>query len=161
MNQSKTSNECCPQFDPKPWDNATFEWKDKRFIKDQVFCLFYMPLNFGSVMQRLTAQAEKANAALSQGPWLSDHTSPFNMDLYLAVEREVPGASNVAWNGQYFSRVYEGDFKNTRRWCEDFKAFVKAKGLAVGKWFMWYTTCPRCAAKFGKNYVVILGKAGA
>ncbi len=24
-------------------------------------------------------------------------------------------------------------------------------------WYMWYTTCPKCAKKYGKNHVVILG----
>ena len=40
--------DCCPPFDPKDWDNKTFEWKDKKFIKDKVFSIFYMPLNFWS-----------------------------------------------------------------------------------------------------------------
>ena len=30
MEQNST---CCPQFDPKPWDDKIFEW-DKKFIKD-------------------------------------------------------------------------------------------------------------------------------
>ncbi len=46
-------NICCPDFDPEPWDGKVFEWKDKKFIKDGVFTLFYMPANFGGVMKRL------------------------------------------------------------------------------------------------------------
>jgi len=23
---------CCPEFNPIPWDDQLFEWKDKRFI---------------------------------------------------------------------------------------------------------------------------------
>ena len=30
--------------------------------------------------------------------------------------------------------------------------------LNIGKWYMWYTTCPKCAKKYGKNYVVIVGQ---
>jgi len=30
--------------------------------------------------------------------------------------------------------------------------------LAVKKQYMWYTTCPKCAQKWGKNYVVIVGQ---
>jgi hypothetical protein len=25
---------------------------------------------------------------------------------------------------------------------------------------MWYTTCPKCAQKYGKNYVVIIAQVG-
>ena len=42
--------ECCPKFDPAPWDGKVFEWKDKKFIKDHVSTIFYMPLNFGGVI---------------------------------------------------------------------------------------------------------------
>jgi hypothetical protein len=26
------------------------------------------------------------------------------------------------------------------------------------KEYMWYTTCPKCAKKYGKNYVVVVGQ---
>ena len=45
--------ECCPKFEPKPWDGKIFEWKNKKFIKDKVFTIFYMPMNFGKVIVRL------------------------------------------------------------------------------------------------------------
>jgi hypothetical protein len=35
---------------------------------------------------------------------------------------------------------------------------AKSKGLNITKEYMWYTTCPKCAKKYGKNYVVIVGK---
>jgi len=36
--------------------------------------------------------------------------------------------------------------------------FVKGKGKALQRMFFFYTTCPKCAKKYGKNYVVTLGK---
>ena len=33
----KTEGECCPQFNPTPWNEKTFTWKEKKFIKDNVF----------------------------------------------------------------------------------------------------------------------------
>jgi hypothetical protein len=80
------------------------------------------------------------------------------MDIYLAVTKEVEGASNVTLSGQYLSKVYEGDFKQTGKWCKDYEAFAATKGLDVKKWYMWYTTCPKCAKKYGKNYVAIVGE---
>jgi hypothetical protein len=80
------------------------------------------------------------------------------MDLYLAVDKTVPGAENVTLNGTFYSRVYEGPFKDTGKWCKDYEAKAQVKGYRIRKWYMWYTTCPKCAKKYGKNYVVILSE---
>ena len=39
-----------------------------------------------------------------------------------------------------------------------FEAYAKSQGLEVKNWYMWYTTCPACAEKYGKNYVVIISE---
>jgi hypothetical protein len=151
---------CCPPFDPALWDDKMFEWTNKRFLKDHVCTLFYMPLNFGKVMKRLNRQVAAANATMPDWLCLSDHTSQWNMDLYLAVDKEIPGAGNTTLSGKFYSKVYEGPFGDTGKWCKDYEALVKSKGLTVTKWYMWYTTCPKCAKKYGKNYVVVVGQVG-
>ena len=158
METELSGKECCPKFDPGPWDNKTFKWQDRKFIKARVFTLFYMPMNFGTVITRMLGLVEKAGASVPDWMCLSDHTSKWNMDLYVAVDKEIPGAENTMLSGEYISKVYEGDFKETGNWCKDFESFVKTKGLNIGKWYMWYTTCPKCAKKYGKNYVAIFGK---
>jgi len=155
MNQNQ---ECCPRFDPTLWDNKVFEWDNKKFIKDKVFTLFFMPINFGKVVSRMMAKIEKAGTKAQDWMGLSDHTSKWNMDLYLAVDREIPEAENVTLSGKFLSKVYEGSFKETGKWCEDFENYVKDKGFGIKKQYMWYTTCPKCAKKYGKNYVVIVGE---
>jgi hypothetical protein len=157
---TNTSDECCPKFDPAPWDGKLFTWDKKKFIKDKVFTIFYIPINFGSVIRRMTAKMDAVGAKSSEWMGLSDHTSKWNMDIYVSVDREVPGAENVTLSGKFLSKVYEGDFRETGTWCKDFEAYGKAKNLKVSKWYMWYTTCPKCAKKYGKNYVVIIGKVG-
>jgi len=154
---SETKPECCPEFNPIPWDDQLFEWKEKRFIKDNVFTLFYMPLNFGQVMKRLDQKVSAAKVTIPEYLCLSDHTSKWNMDLYLAVDKEVPGAENTTLTGKFFSKVYEGPFRDTEKWCKDFESVATVKGYSIKKWYMWYTTCPKCAKKFGKNYVVVVG----
>jgi len=153
-----SEEECCPKFDPKPWDGKIFEWKNKRFVKDKVFTLFFMPINFGSAMKRLNEKVENANAKIPDWLGLSDHTSKFNMDVYLAVDKKIPDAENVTLSGKFLSKVYEGPFKDTGKWCEDFKEYAKSKKLEIKKWYMWYTTCPKCAKKYGKNYVAIIAE---
>ncbi len=158
MTQKDETPECCPQFDPTPWDNNTFGWDKKKFIKDKVRTFFYMPMNFGTAMKRLNAKVEAAGADMPDWLCLSDHTSKWNMDLYLAVDREVKDAVNVELTGNFISKVYEGPFKNSGKWMKDFESFSKGKGLNLLKSYQWYTTCPKCAKKWGKNYVVIIGQ---
>lgn len=152
------TQDCCPKFDPAPWNNKEFHWDDKRFLKDKVFTLFYMPLNFGSVMKRMSEQVEKAGATACDWMALSDHTSKWNMDVYVAVDKEIPGKETVTMSGTYFSKVYEGNFKDTGTWMKDFDSYRKEKGMSAKKTYMWYTTCPKCAKKYGKNYVVIIAQ---
>ncbi|MBN2265233.1 MAG: hypothetical protein JW775_05400 [Candidatus Aminicenantes bacterium] len=158
MGSEIVSQECCPKFDPAPWDGKEFVWDGKMFVRDRVRTFFYMPLNFGAVMRRLVPKVEEAGAMAPEAMGLSDHTSRWNMDIYLAVTKEVEGAENVALSGRYLSKVYEGDFKLTGTWCKDFEAFAATKGLDVKKLYMWYTTCPKCAKKYGKNYVAIVAE---
>jgi hypothetical protein len=158
MQNNLQQPDCCPQFDPAPWDGKEFEWKDKLFLKDKVFTIMYMPLNFGAVMTRMQAKVEKANAQSPSWLCLSDHVSMWRMDAYLEVDREIPGAETVAMSGKFVSKVYEGDFSKTGEWMKDFDTYVKGKGLTAKKTYMWYTTCPKCAKKYGKNYVVVVGK---
>ncbi len=148
--------ECCPPFEPAPWDDKIFAWENKKFIKDKVCTLFYMPMNFGQVMKRLDRKIKESGAAIPDWLCLSDHTSKWNMDLYLAVDKDITGAANVTLSGKFFSKVYEGPFKDTGKWCKDFEALAESKNLKIKKWYMWYTTCPKCAKKYGKNYTVII-----
>ena len=147
---------CCPKFEPEPWRDRTFEWKDKKFIKGRVRTFFNIPINFGGVIKRLDRQLKAAGAECPDWMCLSEHTSRWNMDLYLAVDKNVPDVENTSISGTFFSSVYEGPYKDTGKWCKDFEAKLNAKGQDVDKWYMWYTTCPKCAKKYGKNYVVLL-----
>ena len=153
-----SENECCPKFDPTPWDGKLFEWNNKMFIKENVSTFFNIPLNFGGVMKKLDEKVRGAHAHIPDGVCLSDHTSKWNMNVYLAVDKEIPGAENMSLSGNFLSKVYEGDFRETERWCKDFEAYAKAKGMKIGKLYMWYTTCPKCAKHYGKNPVVIVGQ---
>jgi hypothetical protein len=154
------TDECCPKFDPIPWDGKIFEWNQKKFIKENVTTFLNMPLNFGGVMKKLDEKIQHAAATTPDNVCLSDHTSKWNMDVYLSVDKEIPGAKNTTLSGKFLSKVYEGPFQDTGKWCKDFEQFATSKEVKITKWYMWYTTCPKCAKKYGKNYVVIMAKIG-
>lgn len=158
MTSPKTDFDCCPPFDPIPWDDKIIQWENKPFIKDKVFTIFYMPMNFGQVMKRLDQKVSKSGATMPDWLCLSDHTSKWNMDLYLAVDKTVADAENTSLSGKYYSKVYEGPFRDTSKWCKDFDRVAKDKGYTINKCYLWYTTCPKCAKKYGKNQVVVMGQ---
>lgn len=160
MEKQKHEPECCPRFEPAPWKNQVFEWDNKKFIRDKVLTFYFMPLTFAPVIKRMNEQVEKAGAVVPDWLCLSDHTSKWNMDLYLAVDKEIQEAENTVLSGKFFSKVYEGSYNETGKWTEDCKAAAKERGFEIIKWFMWYTTCPKCAKKYGRNYVVIIGQVG-
>jgi hypothetical protein len=158
----ETSNDqiCCPEFDPIPWDNKNFEWNDKIFVKSSVCTLFYMPMNFGSVMKKMDKVITASGADWSEGICLSDHTSKWNMDLYISVDKTVSNIENHIFTGKFFSKVYEGSYKDTSKWFKDFNEVLAEKGYKSTKTYEWYTTCPKCAKKYGKNYVVLVAEIG-
>ena len=151
-------NECCPKFNPGPWDGVLFEWNEKKFIKEKVTTFLYMPMNFGGVMKKLDERVRDVQGSIPDWMCLSDHTSKWNMNVYVAVDKDIPGAENMMLNGKFLSKVYEGPFQDTGKWCKDFEQFASSKGKTISKWYMWYTTCPKCAKKYGKNYVVIVAQ---
>jgi hypothetical protein len=158
MNAQPIDFDCCPPFDPAPWDDKVLHWDNKLFVKARVFTLFYVPINFGATMKRLNACVEEALATIPDWLCLSDHTSKWNMDLFLAVDKEIPTLENVRLSGNYYCRVYEGNYNETGKWMVDFEKHCEGNAYQIKKMYMWYTTCPKCAKKYGKNFTVILSK---
>ena len=154
-NPYESETGCCPRFDPEPWDEKEFQWDEKLFIKDKVRCLFHIPLNFGKAMIRCMEKMEKADAYTPESPIvLSDHTSPWNMDLYIEVSKDIPNTENAKFSGTYLSKVFEGPYKNARIWCKEMQQWTSNKGKESKRQLIYYTTCPKCAKHYGKNYVV-------
>jgi hypothetical protein len=160
MNKLTESLTCCPELNPDLWDMKYFDWNDKKFIADKVFTLLYVPLNFGAAMKRFDKRLRDAGATSTDGLCLSLQRSKWSMELLLAVDGEITGADNRAISGRIFSKVYEGAYNNTGKWWKDFKQVVAQKGHVLKNCYMWYTTCPKCAKKYGKNHVVIFGELG-
>ena len=105
--------ECCPKFNPEPWEDKIIEWENKKFIREKVKTFFFMPLNFGPVMKKVFNKVTAAGASFQDNLGLSDHTSRWNMDILIAVDKEIPGAENLTLSGKFFSKAYEGPFKDT------------------------------------------------
>lgn len=150
--------ECCPQFDPTPWQEQRVKWDDKLFVKDHVISFLHIPLNFGAVMRRNGTVIEAANAAPDNMIVLSDEKSLWGADVYLEVTRAVPGATMATLSGTFLSKVFEGPFRNIKSWIAQMSQYVRQQNCTMQKLWFYYTTCPKCAKKYGKNYVVLLAQ---
>ncbi|MHC4744595.1 MAG: hydrolase [Planctomycetota bacterium] len=149
---------CCQRFDPEPWDEKEVTFEDKLFVKDRVTSFLHIPLNFGKVMVRNVEKIMAADAVPPKALMLSDENSLWGADIYIHVTKDIPDSEMVRISGTFLTKVYEGHYKNVRKWVVDMKAYVESKKRDMQKMYFFYTTCPRCAKYYGKNYVVLLAQ---
>ena len=153
-----SENECCPKFDPAPWQERWLALDGKKFAKDRVRSFLRIPLNFGAVMVRNMAAIQKAGAEAKDMIVLSDENSIWGADVYLEVAKDVPGLQMASIPGTFFAQAYEGSYRDIPKWIADIKRRVANKGKTLKKLYFYYTTCPKCAQKYGKNYVVLFAQ---
>ena len=154
----KSETGCCLRFNPEPWDGKEITFQDKLFLKDRVKSIFHIPLNFGKVMVKNMERIQKAGALAPEPLMLSDENSLWGSDIYIAVTKDVPGAEMKKISGIFLSKVFDGPFSNAGKWAKEMQEFVKSRGKKMKKMYFFYTTCPKCAKFYGKNYTVILAE---
>lgn len=157
-NENIKSTGCCPPFNPEPWQDKEITWQDKLFVKDHVTSFFHIPLNFGKKVVKNMARIEKASAKSDISLMLTDEKSLWGADIYINVTREVPDAEMAKISGTFLTKVFEGPFSQMSRWIKEMQEYVKSKGKEAKKLYFAYTTCPKCAKEYGKNYVVIFAR---
>jgi len=146
---------CCPRFDPEPWKDQEFTFKDKLFVRAKTINFLHIPLNIGSVFKRTFARIQKAGAETRDHYLiLSTDSSAWRGEHYFAVTKEVPEADNVRLSGNYLTKVFEGPFRDAGKWVRETQDYVVSQGQQMRKLYFFYTTCPKCAKHYGKNYVV-------
>ena len=152
------NEECCLEFDPTPWDEKTQRWENKLFIKETLPQLFHMPLPWmiGRAIGRMWKKAQDAGAApdLKDFLWLAYDPSPWKSEHYVYVTKEVPNATNVEISGTFITKVFDGPYNSVPKWIEEMDGFLAKNGEKSKKYYFYFTTCPKCAKKYGHNYVV-------
>jgi hypothetical protein len=149
---------CCPRFDPLPWDEKEVSFEGKLFLKDKVKTFLHIPINFGAVMVKDMELIKNSEALAPKPLMLYDSKSLFGADIYIEISKEIPGKETTKIPGKFLSKVFEGNFKDSGKWIKEMQAFVKSKGKNPEKMYFFYTTCPKCAKHYGKNYIVIFAK---
>jgi hypothetical protein len=149
---------CCPPFDPAAWKDDTIVWHDKPFVTDHVHCFLHVPLDMRQRVMKNQRWIESAQAQPEHPLMLSTDTSPWGADLFIEVTRPVPGARMTALSGTFATKVYEGPYHQSGKWVTDMRRRMAEQGQPVQKIYFGYTTCPRCAKAYGKNYVILFAE---
>lgn len=156
-----TENElthCCPRFHPEAWDDQELHFEDFPFVRASTVNLFHIPLNMGSVFTKTLEAISDAHAETGSYLVLSHDDSAWRAEHLFAVDHDVPGAEMVHLTGDFLTKVFEGPFSNAKQWCAEMEDWVEGRGKKLDELYFFYTTCPRCAKVYGKNYVVGIGQ---
>ena len=152
---SDNPTNCCPRFKPEGWDNQELHFRDKPFVKAVTRSLFHVPLDMGRVFRDTSAAIEKVDAFdKEQVIILSHESSPWRAEHYFSVTRDVPGVEMTRLSGDYMTRIFEGPYRKAPQWGKEMEKLVEKSGRKPTRNYFFYTTCPKCAKVYGKNYVV-------
>lgn len=153
---------CCPEFDPKVWDEKTVTWKDKLFVTKPIPQIFHIPLPgvFGKAVTEMYREIEKAGATVEVKDtlMLAQDPSPWKSNLYINVTKGVPGLTNAKLSGTFLAKVFDGPYKDMGKFFKEMDQYVADKKEKILDYFVYYTYCPKCAEKYGHNYIVIFAK---
>jgi hypothetical protein len=153
---------CCPRFKSEAWDGQELHFRNKPFLKATTRSLFHIPLNMGPVFSRTFAAIQGADAFSDENfVVLSCDPSAWKGEHYFAVTHAVAGQEMVTLSGDYLTKVFEGPYGNVPKWAREMEKYAREKGRNVKKTYFFYTTCPKCAKVYGKNYVVGVAEVGA
>ena len=146
---------CCPRFDPEGWDGRTLHFKDKKFLRAETHGVMHIPLNIGQVFRRVDTHVQDA------GGWdkddmivLSRDLTAFKAEHLFSVSRDIPNEEMVTLSGDFVTKVFEGPYRDVKHWHDEMEKLVEDMWHKPGRIYFFYTTCPKCAKHYGKNYVV-------
>jgi hypothetical protein len=146
---------CCPKFNPEGWDSQDLHFKDKRFVRAITHSVMHIPMDMGSVFARVNKHMEDASASdEEQSIVLSREISPWGSEHLFAVSKPVPDEEMTTLSGDFITKVFEGPFSQARTWDGEMRQIARDRKAEPSDVYFFYTTCPKCAKAYGKNYVV-------
>ncbi|MDP2063737.1 MAG: hypothetical protein Q8Q63_06445 [Phaeovulum sp.] len=155
LDTSTNTTGCCAKFNPEGWDGAEVHFRDKAFLRALTRSVMHIPLNWGTVFGRVLGKLDAGAAVEPEGfVVLSRELSPWSAEHLFAIRAAVPGEEVTTLSGDFVTKVFEGSFAEARHWHEALQAISAAHGKPDGQAYFYYTTCPKCAKAYGKNYVV-------
>lgn len=150
---------CCPRFSPEGWDKQMLHFEAKPFVRATTHSQDYVPLDMAQIFGETFGAIEAAGAwEKDQSLILSRDLSPSKAEHLFAVGADVPRMEMVRLDGDYRTKIFEGPYDQEPQWKAAFEKELAAEGRAADTIYFYFTTCPKCAAFYGKNYVVGIAK---
>jgi hypothetical protein len=155
FDDSVNTTGCCPRFNPEGWDGQYLHFEDKQFLRAETRSAMHIPLNMGKVFARVNESVEKANG-FTKGEFavLSHDISPWKAEHLFAVNKDIPGEEMQTLSGDFVTRVFEGPYSQVKQWMNEMTSALRSEGKEPKEMYFFYTTCPKCAKAYGKNYIV-------
>jgi hypothetical protein len=163
MKDQPTEQECCPEFNPEKWDKKSFTWDNRKFIKDSIPTLFHIPLP-SMIGKRITRMWKSIETSGSASPDKTDtlvlfhDPSAFRSDILISVEKDVTGENNVAISGEFASRVFDGAYNAIPRFIGTMEKYLSENRKKAKDYYVHYAYCPKCAQKYGHNYMILFAE---
>ena len=155
FNMDTSETGCCPRFDQTGWDGAEIEFQQRPFVRSKTINFMHIPLNMASMIRKTWKKIEDAGASpTDEYLIMSTDPSPWRGEHYFSVTKDVPDADMVRLSGNYLTKVFEGPYREAGTWVRELQEFVDSRDRQLNKMYFFYTTCPKCAKHYGKNYVV-------
>ena len=146
---------CCPKFNPEGWDGQSLHFDKKRFVRAGSLSMMHVPLNMGAVFSRVQKHIEDAGAfSADDFIVLSRDCSPWSSEHLFSVTRPVLTEEMTTLSGDFVTKVFEGPYREAEEWYQEMVQLVREHGSRPAGIYFFYTTCPKCAKAYGKNYVV-------
>lgn len=146
---------CCPRFNPEGWDDQELHFDNKKFVRAVTRCAMHMPLDMGSVFTRVQQHVQDADAySPDDFIVLSQDLSPWKAEHLFSIRHDVEDEEITTLSGEYLTKVFEGPYRQAREWFGEMQNLARSRGAEPKNVYFFYTTCPKCAKTYGKNYVV-------
>jgi len=155
--------ECCPKFNVKKWDKKVFVWKNKPFLKESIHTFFHIPFppTIGKKITKMWAlsnNAKKVSKKKDEILILFRDPSAFKSEIYLSVTGKVSGANNANISGTFASKVFAGGYNSIPKFIRQMNQYLAKKGKTANDYYIHYAYCPKCAKKYGNNYMILFAK---
>ncbi|SNR53964.1 hydrolase [Lutibacter flavus] len=159
----KESNQCCPKFSTEKWDKKTFNWNQKPFIKSSIPTFFHIPIprmigKKVTRMMKLAEESKKIDENIEDTLLLFTDPSPFKSDLLLSVTGNVTNAKNTSLTGVFMSKVFDGPYNSIPKFIKQLNTYLSEQGKKAKNHYVHYAYCPKCAKKYGNNYMVLFAE---
>ena len=157
------NNQCCPEFNPTKWEEKTFNWDNKLFIKETIPTFFHFPFPpmIGKKITKMWENAEKAQANLDNKDEiliLFADPSAFKSEIYLSTKNHVPNENNITMSGTFISKVFDGSYNSIPKFIKEMDKYLSINNKKATQYYIHYAYCPKCAKTFGHNYMIIFAK---